>query len=605
MLLLKLSTWIGNKSDDPGHPDYVPAVFSDVKPHVIAKLKKDVERYLRLRNKIRRTTGLRYYRDDGVTEVNSLNGQVDLSNRKSTYQSECSLSSNHVEEDHLRNHEQGYHQPDELVIVEEVPKGRLVADLIEGDVAAPQEADDTPLEANDRMDIELSAQVLQTHQEDCCQMMEVGMQMLHEAEESECQLQVNTGLMNVGIGVSLPVQDDCCQTNAESMEVCEVSPEVQDAELMDIGVQVSPSVQDSCFQTDTRDVELLEAGVQVCIAVEGKIDVEMMETGVQVSPDVQDSCNQTDYAVQLTEKGVQVDLFLTAESLEHNDRKVKYYTGLPNFATLKLVFDVVTSGLNMSRGVLTTFQEIFMVLMKLRLDLEEVDLAYRFGISQPTVSRIFRKWIDIMAKRLHPFIQWPERAELRETMPMAFRRFFSRCVCIIDCTEIFIDRPSNLKARAQTWSNYKQHNTAKVLIAITPQGSISFVSKAWGGRVSDKYITENCGILDKLLPGDLILADRGFTIQDSIGLYCAEVKTPSFTRGKKQLSRHDIDWSREISHVRIHVERVIGMLKQKYKILKGILPITLLKDGNDCTIDNILITCSALCNLCASIIPFD
>ena len=69
---------------------------------------------------------------------------------------------------------------------------------------------------------------------------------------------------------------------------------------------------------------------------------------------------------------------------------------------LKLVF---TSGLKINRGVLTTFQDIF---VKLRFDLEEVDLAYRFGISQPAVSRIFRKWIGIMAKRLCPLIQWPE-----------------------------------------------------------------------------------------------------------------------------------------------------------------------------------------------------
>jgi len=431
----------------------VLAVYSDVKPHVIAKLKKDVERCLRLRNKIRRTTGLRYSKDDGVTETNSLNGQ-DLRN-KST---ECSLSGNiSVGKDHLHNNKQEFHQPEELILVEKVTKSPLVA---EGDVAQPPEVDEPPVEANDRMDIDLMhAQVLQTNQEYCCQLMEVGMQML---DESGNQPQMNTELMDISVGVSNS-QDDCCQTNAEVMEVCEVSPEVQDAELMDIGTQVSPTVQDCSCQVDVSDIEV---GVQVCIAVENKLNAEMMETGVQVSPDVQDSCSQTDYVVQLNEKGVQVDLFLTAESLEHNDEKVKYYTGLPNFATLLLVFDVVTSGLNMSRGTLTTFQEIFMVLIKLRLDLEEVDLAYRFGISQPTLSQIFRKWIGIMAKRLCQLIQWPERAELRETMPMAFRKvLFEMC---IDCTEIFIDRHRNLKARAQTWSNYKQHNTVKVLIAITP-----------------------------------------------------------------------------------------------------------------------------------------
>eukprot|EP00794_Sanderia_malayensis_P002737 gene2737-3162_t len=51
------------------------------------------------------------------------------------------------------------------------------------------------------------------------------------------------------------------------------------------------------------------------------------------------------------------------------------------------------------------------------------------------------------------------------------------------------------------------------------------VSKAWGGRASDKYITENCQLLNNLLPGDFILADRGFDISDSVGFYNAQIVT--------------------------------------------------------------------------------
>ena len=75
---------------------------------------------------------------------------------------------------------------------------------------------------------------------------------------------------------------------------------------------------------------------------------------------------------------------------------------------------------------------------------------------------------------------------------------------ILDCFEIFIERPSNLFARACTWSSYKHHNTVKVLLGTTPQGVISYVSGTWGGRVSDKYITEHCGILNKII---VILAE--------------------------------------------------------------------------------------------------
>ena len=86
---------------------------------------------------------------------------------------------------------------------------------------------------------------------------------------------------------------------------------------------------------------------------------------------------------------------------------------------------------------------------------------------------------------------------------------------------------------------------------------MSFISKGWGGCVSDIHLTENCGLLQNLLPGDLVLADRGFTIQENAGLYCAEVKVPPFIRGKKQLSKFEIDTSQHLSRVCIHVEGLL------------------------------------------------
>ena len=132
--------------------------------------------------------------------------------------------------------------------------------------------------------------------------------------------------------------------------------------------------------------------------------------------------------------------------------------------------------------------------MKLRLNCDEQDLAYRFGVSQSTVSRLFNRWIVIMAQWLSLLIYWPSRDEVTKSMPQTLKKFYGRCICILDCTEIFIERPTDLVARSQTWSNYKHHNTIKVLIGITPQGTVFFLSKAWGGRASDKFITEQCGI---------------------------------------------------------------------------------------------------------------
>lgn len=78
--------------------------------------------------------------------------------------------------------------------------------------------------------------------------------------------------------------------------------------------------------------------------------------------------------------------------------------------------------------------------------------------------------------------------------------------------------------------------------------------------MSDKYITENSGFLSNLLPGDIVLADRGFDIADSVGFYQAKLYIPSFTKGKKQLSAQEVETTQKIANIRIHVERVIGLV---------------------------------------------
>lgn len=76
---------------------------------------------------------------------------------------------------------------------------------------------------------------------------------------------------------------------------------------------------------------------------------------------------------------------------------------------------------------------------------------------------------------------------------MEFRTHFKSCAVVNDCFEVFIKRPSSLKAVAcaQTWSNYKHYNNVKILIRIAPKGIITYISKGWGGRVSDLYLTNN------------------------------------------------------------------------------------------------------------------
>ena len=86
----------------------------------------------------------------------------------------------------------------------------------------------------------------------------------------------------------------------------------------------------------------------------------------------------------------------------------------------------------------------------------------------------------------------------------------------------------------------------------------------------------------------------------------AEVKIPPFTRGKKQLSRMEVDKSHDLSRVCIHVERV--MVKQKYTILESHVPINFMErlEGEPHSlIDHIVSVCSALCNCCLNVVNFN
>ena len=130
------------------------------------------------------------------------------------------------------------------------------------------------------------------------------------------------------------------------------------------------------------------------------------------------------------------------------------------------------------------------------------------------------------------------------------------------------------------------------------------MSEAWGGRTCDKFLTGNCGFFKNLVPGDLALADRGFTVHEEIWFRQVEFNIPAFPKGKNQLNPLDAEKTRKIANVRIHVERFIGVLRQKYTILPTDF-LTSNQENQISLIDRIVRVCSALVNLCPPIVPFD
>ena len=98
-------------------------------------------------------------------------------------------------------------------------------------------------------------------------------------------------------------------------------------------------------------------------------------------------------------------------------------------------------------------------------------------------------------------------------MPNRFKKLnYADLHSILDGTEFFIETPKNLDLQKLTWSEYKHHNTVKILVSVAPNSSIVFVSKAYGGSISDKEITNRSNYLDYIPKYSFIMYDKGFNV---------------------------------------------------------------------------------------------
>lgn len=323
---------------------------------------------------------------------------------------------------------------------------------------------------------------------------------------------------------------------------------------------------------------------------------------------------------------------LTEASLRNDAEKVSFYTGLPNYFVFETVMWLLAPHMKGGEktSTLTKFQQLLLTLMRLRLDLRNQDLAYRFGVKVATVTRTVHRVINIMSATLVPTaVFWPSRAELRKNLPAALRATHPDCAVIIDCFRVSLERPlehhhhphtttTAATAAVSTATGDEMHYSAratmggaselKYLIGVAPQGVVTFVSRGSPGGVSDKCLAEGCGFLCKLLPGDVVLAHHDLDIGESVAARGAQLKvtgsrsgqghyshTPTHTththvEGYPECSRvpwaaatgvasnnnhhhHHLHSSNGLTPDRLvvhqHVEKVISMVKKRYAILTG------------------------------------
>lgn len=232
------------------------------------------------------------------------------------------------------------------------------------------------------------------------------------------------------------------------------------------------------------------------------------------------------------------------------------------------------SGFRVRETDVTLPNKLLIFLTKMKLGISFTSLGILFGVHRTTASRIFSLILDTLTCATADWIFIPSTKTIRLSVPKCFSLHYPQCKFIIDCTEIRIETPDTPERQRAFFSNYKGCHTVKFLVAILPNGTISFVSKGYGGRTSDSTITVDSGFLNHVNSGDEVLADKGFpAIRTAMQEKKALLIMPPFFSGR-QFTEEEMMSCCNIAQVRIHVERMIQRIKI-YNILNNRVPTSL------------------------------
>ncbi|XP_024858190.1 uncharacterized protein LOC112449844 [Kryptolebias marmoratus] len=316
-----------------------------------------------------------------------------------------------------------------------------------------------------------------------------------------------------------------------------------------------------------------------------------------------------DYIKELEARLQKVDLSPTLfDRYCASDDQIRFYTKFPSVRVFRVFWESIAPSASCivywtraqklgqeacaesSPGrCMPLIDEFLMYSFRVAVGMKEQLIADMFKVSIATVSRVTITWANYLFIVFSSINMWISREKVKASMPQRFLKFSPNVRVILDCTEVALETASSLTLQSETFSAYKNGTTLKGLIGVAPCGLVTFISALYTGCISDKEITKVSGILPLLEPGDEVMADKGFLIQDLLHEVEAKLTIPP-CRHPCQVSKKETEETQAIARLRIIGEQAIARIKS-YHIWDSPVPLTLI--GN---VNQIWLNCCVLAN---------
>jgi len=211
---------------------------------------------------------------------------------------------------------------------------------------------------------------------------------------------------------------------------------------------------------------------------------------------------------------------------------------------------------------LTPRDQILLTIIWLRQYPTNEVLAFLFGVSDSTVSRVVNRLVPLLEASGKDRLRMPDPGRKHRKQLDALLRDTPELAVIIDTFEQRVQRCKDPKEADAHFSGKKRQHTLKEQVAVDEDdGTVCDVSESVVGPTADLTLLAQSGLLARLPDGVGAIGDLAY-----VGIAEAHPQgsgaTPRRKRRGKDRPPEDIDFNRAFSKRRIKVEHTIGRMRR-------------------------------------------